>query len=117
MLDFTMPMANCQGVSRRAFLRIGSLSLFGLTLPRLLAARAATSAKEVSCILLWTDGGMSNIDTFDMKPEAPIEYRGQFKPVPTNVAGTQVCEHLPHMARQMDKLCLIKSIAHTESGD
>ena len=60
---------------------------------------------------------MSNIDTFDMKPDAPIEYRGQFQPVRTNVPGMHVCEHLPGMAKLMDKVCLVKSIAHTESGD
>jgi hypothetical protein len=111
-------MANCQGVSRRAFLRVGSLSLFGLTLPQLLAARAAQAGgKEINCILLWTDGGMSNVDTFDMKPEAPVEYRGQFQPIASNRPGTYVCEHLPLMSRQMDKVSLVKSIAHTESGD
>src|SRR4051812_38571172 len=118
MFDVTRPMSNCQGVSRRAFLRVGSLSLFGLTLPRLLQAQATGAAtREVNCILLWTDGGMSNIDTLDMKPEAPVEYRGQFRPISSNVSGIHICEHLPRMAQQMDKVCLVKSIAHTESGD
>lgn len=118
MFDLYQPMANCDGVRRRAFLRAGSLSLFGLTLPRLLAAQAhGSTTKEISCILLWTDGGMSNVDTFDMKPDAPAEYRGQFQPVATNLPGVGVCEHLPRMARRMDKLCLVKSIAHAESGD
>lgn len=111
---------NCQGTSRRAFLRVGSLSLLGLSLPQLLAAKARAAGKptkDISCILLWTEGGMSNIDTFDMKPDAPAEIRGQFQPMPSNVPGIDVCEHLPRMARQMDKVCLIKSIAHTESGD
>ena len=104
--------------SRRTFLRVGGLSMFGLTLPRLLEARAnASGGRDVSCILLWTNGGMSNIDTFDMKPDAPVEYRGSFKPIATDLPGVQVCEHLPLMSRQMKKLCLIKSIAHTESGD
>jgi hypothetical protein len=127
MFDLYRPMANCQGVQRRTFLRVGSLSLFGLSLPRLLEAAAAAAessgaptgpaAKDVSCILLWTDGGMSNIDTLDMKPHAPAEYRGQFSPIDSNVAGAQVCEHLPRMAKQMKRLCLVKSIAHQESGD
>src|SRR5687768_5513350 len=106
-------MSNCQGVSRRAFLRVGSLSLFGLSLPRLLQAQAEGAKREMNCILLWTDGGMSNIDTFDMKPEAPVEYRGQFRPISTNVPGTLVCEHLSEMSKRMDKVCLVKSIAHT----
>lgn len=118
MFGFYRSMSNCQGVSRRAFLRVGSVSLFGLTLPRVLRAEAAGAAKrEMNCILLWTDGGMSNVDTLDMKPEAPVEYRGQFRPIASNVSGIQVCEHLPLMSRQMDKVCLVKSIAHTESGD
>ncbi|HVX63444.1 MAG TPA: DUF1501 domain-containing protein [Pirellulales bacterium] len=118
MFSLNRPMQNCQGFSRRAALQVGGLSLFSLSLARMLEAKAnGAVAKDVSCILLWTDGGMSNIDTFDMKPEAPLEYRGQFQPIATNVPGTAVCEHLPQMARQMDKLCLIKSIAHKESGD
>src|SRR5262245_45820025 len=102
---------------RRLFLRVGSLSLFGVTRPGWLQTRASGAAKDVGGILLWTDGGMSNLDTLDMKPDAPVEYRGQFKPIASNVPGVSVCEHLPFMARQMDKVCLIKSIAHKESGD
>lgn len=71
----------------------------------------------MNCILLFTAGGMSNIDTFDMKPDAPVEYRGEFTPISSNVPGTQVCEHLPRMAQAMDKVCMIKSIVHGESGD
>jgi hypothetical protein len=114
MFDVHTPMANCQGVSRRAALRVGALSLFGLSLPRLLAA---APARDVSCILIWTDGGLSNVDTFDMKPDAPVEYRGEFKQIASTVPGMPVCEHLPFMARSMDKVCIVKSIAHTESGD
>ena len=120
MFDLDRPMANCQGLSRRAFLRVGGLSLFGLTLPRLLEQRAradAPAGSDVSCIQLWTDGGMSNIDTFDMKPDAPAEYRGEFRPIATDLPGVRVCEHLPRMSRQLHRLCLVKSIAHTESGD
>src|SRR5688572_27283144 len=99
MFNLYAPMSNCDGVSRRAFLRVGSLSLFGLTLPKLLEARAlapgvgglatagaaAAAHKPVNCILLWTEGGMSNVDTFDMKPDAPVEYRGEFRPIRSNV--------------------------------
>src|SRR5688572_4503871 len=75
MFDLTAPMKNCRGTTRRAFLRIGGLSLFGLSLPRLLEARANEpgGGRDVNCILLWTDGGMSNLDTLDMKPDAPAE--------------------------------------------
>lgn len=118
MFEVFRPMKNCQGIHRRGFLRVGSLSLFGLSLSQLLKARAADPAtKDVNCILLWTDGGMSNIDTLDMKPDAPIEYRGEFNPIASNVPGTQVCEHMPLMAEQMNRVCLVKSIAHPESGD
>lgn len=113
--------STCGGVTRRSLLQLGGLSLFGLSLPRMLAAEAgalpSVAAKAKNCILLWMGGGPSNIDTFDMKPEAPLEYRGDFQPIDTNLPGVQVCEHLPLMSRQMDKVCLIKSLTHTESGD
>ncbi len=109
----------CDGVSRRLVLQAGGLGLFGLNLPSLLRAEAASKSgsKPMNCILLFTAGGMSNIDTFDMKPDAPVEYRGEFSPISSNVPGTQVCEHLPRMAQVMDKVCMIKSIVHGESGD
>lgn len=111
-------MKNCDGPSRRDFLTVGGVSLFGLSLPRLLQAQDAKSrTKDVNCILLWTDGGMSNIDTLDMKPNAPVEFRGEFQPIQSNVAEMPVCEHLPMMSRSMDKVCVVKSIAHKESGD
>lgn len=120
MFNIHANFTNCQGTSRRTFLRVGSMSLFGLSLPQMLAAQARATERpitDMNCILLWTEGGMSNIDTFDMKPNAPIEIRGQFRPIPSNVSGIDVCEHLPLMSQQMDKVCLLKSIAHTESGD
>ena len=110
----------CGGMTRRSALRIGGLSLFGLNLPRLLQAQAqqpAAQRRDVNCILLWMGGGASNIDTFDMKPDAPSEIRGEFQPIATNLPGVQVCEHLPRMARHMDKVCQIRSIVHPESGD
>lgn len=111
-------MQNCDGRSRRDFLTVGGLSLFGLSLSKLLEARdARSSPKDVSCILLWTDGGMSNLDTLDMKPEAPVEFRGEFQPIQSNVTEMPICEHLPMMSRSMDKVCVVKSIAHKESGD
>jgi len=104
--------------TRRSFLRIGALSFGGLSLPNLLEAQAdSPTQSEINCIMLWTEGGMSNIDTFDMKPDAPAEYRGEFKAIASTVPGSPVCEHLPFMAKQMHNVCLVKSIAHTESGD
>lgn len=109
---------NCEGLTRRAWLQVGSLSLFGLTLPRLLRAEAArepAERKETNFILLWTNGGISNIDTLDMKPDAPVEYRGEFHPIATNLPGVTVCEHFPFMSRQMDKVCQVRTIAHLGS--
>lgn len=120
MFELTHSTRNCGGVTRRAWLKVGGVSLFGLSLPKLLQAEASQPSgtrKDVSCILLWTDGGMSNIDTLDMKPDAPVEYRGEFSPISSNVPNTPVCELLPRMATVMDKVCLVKSIAHPESGD
>lgn len=123
MLDITTHGQRfCDGISRRNLLRVGGLSFLGLNLPQLLAARASageagSSAVATNCILLWMGGGPSNIDTFDMKPDAPAEIRGEFQPIASNVAGLDVCEHLPLLARRMDKVCLLRSVCHTESGD
>lgn len=106
---------NCEGLSRRAWLQVGSLGLFGLSLPKLLQAEQAQPAvarKDTNFILLWTNGGLSNIDTLDMKPDAPVEYRGEFKPIASNLPGLSVCEHLPLMSRQMDKVCQVRTIVH-----
>jgi hypothetical protein len=107
-------------MARREFLRAGSLSLLGLGLPQLLRARAGTAAgraevprgKAKACILLFMWGGPAQQDTWDMKPDAPAEYRGEFRPIATNVSGIQVCEHLPRLARHADKLALIRSMTH-----
>ena len=103
----------CDGISRRACLRIGTAGLFGLSLPRVLAAQdeiASSARQDINCIVLWMGGGPSNLDTFDMKPEAPSEYRGEFRPISANLAGLEVCEHLPQMARRMDKVCLLRGV-------
>jgi uncharacterized protein (DUF1501 family) len=112
----------CDGIARRDFLHLGAAGVFGLglTLPDLLArqARAAekgSSPRDVSLIYLFLHGGLSTIDTFDLKPDAPAEFRGEFKPVATNVPGTQIGEHLPKLARHMDKLALIRSFRHHNS--
>ena len=121
MLDLKDTVAdNGGGIHRRTLLQVGGLSLFGLSLPQLLAAESqspARAGKAKNVILLWMGGGPSNIDTFDMKPDAPAEVRGEFASIPTNLGDLRICEHLPQMARQMDKVCLIRSVAHSESGD
>ena len=101
----------CDGMSRRDMLRIGTASFFGtaLTLPQFLAAKEPGSTKDVSLIFLFLHGGLSTIDTFDLKPDAPAEFRGEFNPIATNVSGVQVCEHLPHVAKAMDHISLLRS--------
>src|SRR5436190_9389890 len=109
----------CDGRSRRDFLRVGTASLFGLNLglPKLLAADRVKSpgTKDVSLIFVFLHGGLSTIDTFDLKPDAPAEFRGEFKPVSTNAPGVQVCEHLPHVAQVMDHVSLVRSFRHHNS--
>ena len=102
----------CDGVSRRDFLRIGGLGLGGLALPQLLRAEAlagsGTSHKAV--IMVCLAGGPPHQDMVDLKPDAPEEVRGEFKPIATNVPGIDICEHLPRLARLMDRLVVIRSI-------
>lgn len=103
---------SCDGISRRNFLRVGSLSALGLALPDLLRAKAAagTPGSDVSCILLWLQGGISHIDSFDPKPEAPSEIRGEFGVIDTNVPGIQVCDPLPRLAVHQDKYSILRSL-------
>jgi uncharacterized protein (DUF1501 family) len=112
----------CDGLARRDFLRLGTAGVFGLglSLPELLARRAAASERggsprDVSLIFLFLRGGLSTIDTLDLKPDAPAEFRGDFKPIPTNVPGIQIGEHLPKLARQADKFSLLRSFRHHNS--
>src|SRR3954447_18956620 len=99
----------CDGLERRDLLRVGTASLFGmsLSLPELLQARAAGRGRDVSLIFVFLHGGLSTIDTWDMKPDAPTEFRGEFRGIDTNVPGIRVCEHLPRSARQMDRFSLV----------
>jgi hypothetical protein len=102
----------CDGVTRRDFLRIGALGMGGLALPQLLRAEAANGIKRShkAVIMIFLPGGPSHQDTFDLKPDAPSEFRGEFKPIDTNVDGIQICEHLPLIARRMDKCAILRSI-------
>lgn len=116
------PSFHCPGpVPRRDFLKLGALGLGGGTLSSLLDLRAAASESgksmpDTSVIFLWLPGGPPHMETYDMKPDAPVEYRGVFKPISTNVAGLDVCEQLPLHARVADKFSLIRSISHTFAG-
>src|SRR6476661_5473647 len=107
----------CDGVHRRDLLRLGVAGVVGagFTLPRLLAADRGKQTKDDSLIYLFLHGGLSTIDTWDLKPDAPAEFRGEFKPSATNVPGIQVGEHVPRVARQMDKFSLIRSFHHHNS--
>ncbi len=101
--------------SRRAFL---GLAPFGLTLPDILALRAAQPAAErrdTAVILYWMAGGPSHIDTYDMKPHAPVEVRGPFKPIATKTPGVSVCDLLPRQANLADKFSIVRSFRHTNA--
>src|SRR5690349_13789850 len=98
----------CDGVTRRQMIQIGGTGLFGgLTLPHLLQLQAEASttkpAKAKACIFIMLEGGPSHIDMWDLKPDAPVEIRGPFKPISTIVPGTQISELLPLSARVVDK--------------
>ncbi|RPI90691.1 MAG: DUF1501 domain-containing protein [Planctomycetaceae bacterium] len=104
----------CDGVSRRSFLTVGAMGLGGLTLADLLRADeisrhdAAWSRKSIINVFL--SGGPSHMDTFDPKPAAPKEFRGEFKAIDTRVPGVQICEHLPQLADRMDRLAIVRSL-------
>ena len=113
MLDLhTGSAADCAAPSRRTFLRVGGLASLGLSLPTYLKARAehpaARPAKAKRCILLWMQGGPSHHDSFDPKPDAPPEVRGEFGTVPTTLPGVRFTEHVPMLARQTDLLAVIR---------
>lgn len=99
--------------TRRQVLAAGAYGLFGLGLPHYLRAGNATG-KAKSCIVLFMWGGPAQQDTWDLKPDAPDVYRGEFKPIPTAVPGLQICEHLPQLAKRAGDLCLIRSMTHPD---
>jgi hypothetical protein len=122
VLDINGPSyRTCDGATRRSFLKVGFLGLAGLSLADHLrlkarANEAGRSTPDTAVILLWLGGGPSHIDMYDLKPDAPAEFRGEFRPIPTNVPGTLVGEHLPRHAPLMDKLSVIRSVTHTNAG-
>jgi hypothetical protein len=103
---------------RREFLRVGALALGGMTLPDLLAARAAagTSDPDTSVILFWMWGGPSQLETYDCKPDAPSEYRGPLRPIKTTVPGLDICEVFPLQAKLGHRMSLIRSLHHGMSS-
>lgn len=114
---------NFQGTcfDRRELLRLGGIPLLGLTLPQLLGGVAtggetptASFGKAKRCILLFMWGGPSQLETWDLKPEAPVEVRGEFHPIQTKVPGITIGEHFPQLATRTDKLCIVRSMTHTD---
>src|SRR5262249_36969621 len=111
----------CDGLSRRNFLKIGAFGA-GLSLADMLRHRAdagssnsaATPTSNKAAIMIYLPGGPSHMDMYDLKPNAPVEYRGEFRPIQTNVPGIQICEHMPRQARMFDKLACIRSIVSVE---
>jgi uncharacterized protein (DUF1501 family) len=117
-LDAPRPVTFCDGLTRRDFLHAGALPLLGLSLPGLMAQKAAGASrdKDINCIMLFLVGGPSHIDTWDPKPRAPAEVRGPFRPIATSAAGIQVTEIFPRMARHADKYSVIRSVYHTATA-
>jgi hypothetical protein len=118
-LDADRPIEFCDGLRRRDFLHAGSLSFLGLGLSQffgLKALGAVDTQKDTNCIMLFLVGGPSQLDTWDMKPNAPAEIRGPYKPIKTNVAGIEISENFPRMARHADKFSLVRSVYHTAAA-
>ncbi len=111
MLERRLPQF-CDGLSRRGFLRAGGLAMGGLTLPQLLQAQGVNRDRlgHKACIMIFLAGGPPHLDMFDLKPDAPVDIRGEFSPIPTSVPGVQISEHLPHLASRMHRYSLIRSL-------
>jgi hypothetical protein len=109
----------CDGISRRNFLQIGAFGA-GLSLADMLRLRSAAAARSgstpsrKSAIMIYLPGGPSHMDMYDLKPDAPAEFRGEFRPIATNVSGCRICEHMPMQARMWDKLAAIRSIVSVD---
>ncbi len=115
----------CEGITRRDLIKVGAVTFLGLTLPEFLALRADAAkapnkkgkqARDLSVILLWMGGGPSHVDTFDPKPDADVAIKGPFEAIETNVDGIFLCEHLPLLAKQMDKMAILRSVTHGDGA-
>ena len=106
----------CDGYSRRNFLQIGGLALGGASLPQILAAenKPAAGINHKAVIMIFLPGGPPHQDMWDLKPDAPSEYRGEFRPINTNVSGIQICEEFPLMAKMADKFTFVRSMVGAE---
>src|SRR4051812_16060345 len=109
----------CDGVTRRGFLQVGALGA-GLTLAEMLRQRAGAAqagggkSSTKSVILIYLPGGPSHMDMYDLKPDAPKEFRGEFNPIKTNVPGVEICEHFPLQAKMWDKLACVRSVVSAD---
>src|SRR5438445_6531356 len=108
----------CEGYTRREWLRVGGLGAFGLTLPDLLQLRASpisTFGRARSCIVVFLFGAPAHQDIWDVKPDAPAEIRGEFKPIASSVPGILLGEHVPRVARQAHQLAVVRSVSHPDN--
>ena len=105
------PSPHCEGHNRREFIQLGALAGLGVSLPDVLRLQAQSEkpSDDISCIFMWMNGGPSHIDTFDPKPEAPVEIRGEFDAISTGLPGVQFSEYLPKLSQQLDKFSVVRS--------
>ena len=119
-LDADRPVEFCDGLRRRDFLHAGALSMLGLGLPQYFGLKAqgavAKEGRDINCIMLMLVGGPSQLDTWDPKPNAPVEIRGPYKTIKTNVPGIILSENFPRMAKHADKYALVRSVYHTAAA-
>jgi hypothetical protein len=120
-LDLGPARRSCDGVDRRSFLQLGVAGMASLSLPQILQAKdeskkSLSNGKETSVILIWLDGGPGHMDMYDMKPDAPAEYRGLWKPIRTRVPGFDITEMYPKQAKHTDKFSIVRSLHH-DTGD
>src|SRR5262249_28719752 len=114
----TARITDCEGFHRRDFLKIGTGGLFGLDLADLLRLEARAEAPKKkrqanAVIMVWLGGGPATIDMWDLKPDAPEGIKGEFSQIDTTAKGVKISEHLPKMAKVMDKVTLVRSLAHS----
>jgi hypothetical protein len=111
----------CDGLSRREAVRVGGLAFTGLAWADLVRTRASAAPAKGSfgrakaCVVIFNYGGPSHLDLWDLKPDAPQEIRGEFKPAPTTVTGVQICEHLPRLAKMADRYAVVRSVTHNDN--
>ncbi len=112
------PRRACDGLTRRQLLEAGGAGLLGISLPRVLAAESALEtgrARAKSVMFLYLFGGPSQLETFDMKPDAPSNVRGPFKPIASRTPGLKICEHLPRLAAGSDRYCVVRTLNHPQN--